>query len=168
MFKRFTKPTCLYLAILMLLCVFSVSIFAYAEGYDTYYANDPVVNKFINEYNDAYEEDITDIEQGNIRTKYFGNLKGTYLEMINANDAYAEAFTVKINCSENHDILFQVFGEMARILEPSLTDEALQEGIHALSETGYMVENLQVGNTLTVTFVPSGRIDIGASDYKGD
>lgn len=61
------------------------------------YAEDTVVNRFITEFNQNSAYEITDISKGNIRTKYFGYANGRYLEMINANDAAAEAFSLTIN-----------------------------------------------------------------------
>ena len=38
------------------------------------YADDVVVNRFISEFNNTYDDGIVDISMGNIRTKYYGYL----------------------------------------------------------------------------------------------
>lgn len=142
------------------------------------YADDVVVNRFITEFNDAYSDDIHDISKGNIRTKYFGYVRDTRLEMINANGAAAEAFSVSIYGGQDisdRDAMFAAFKEIAKVLEPSLTDEAISAAVDELIAGDVLTENYQVGNTLTVTYVPTKelsygkndcRVDILASDYK--
>ena len=63
------------------------------------YAEDDIVDRFITDYNAISQYQMTDIEKGNIRTKYFGHTNDCYIEMINATGAAAEAFCVKINDS---------------------------------------------------------------------
>ncbi len=142
------------------------------------YADDVVVNRFITEFNDAYSDDIHDISKGNIRTKYYGYVRDTRLEMINANGAAAEAFSVSIYGGQDvsdRDAMFAAFKEIAKVLEPSLTDEAISAAVDELIAGDVLTENYQVGNTLAVTYVPTKelsygkndcRVDILASDYK--
>ena len=61
------------------------------------YAEDTVVNRFITEFNNNSGYDFTDIRKGNIKTKYFAYANDCYVEILNANGAYAECFSVSIN-----------------------------------------------------------------------
>ncbi len=142
------------------------------------FADDVVVNRFITEFNEAYDDDIHDISKGNIRTKYYGYIRDTRLEMINANGAAAEAFSISIyggNEESDRDAMFSAFKEIAKILEPSLTNDAISAAIDELIAGDVLTENYQLGNTLSITYVPikelsygknDCRVDILASDYK--
>ena len=142
------------------------------------YAEDVVVNRFITEFNEAYENDIVDITKGNIRTKYFGYVKDVRLEMINANQAAAEAFVITIyggQAESDRDAMFAVFTDVAKILDSSLTDEIINAAIEDLIAQDVLVENYTIGSSLEITYVPikelsngttKCRIEIYASNYK--
>ena len=142
------------------------------------YADDKVVNRFITEFNDAYIDDIHDISKGNISTKYYGYVRDTRIEMINANGTAAEAFSISIYGGQdvsNRDAMFVAFKEIAKVLEPSLTDEAISATVDELIAGNVLTENYPVGKTLTITYVATKelsygkndcRLDILASDYK--
>ena len=142
------------------------------------YAEDIVVNRFITEFNNTYDDDIVEISKGNIRTKYFGKIRDTRIEMINANDAGAKAFSVTIYGGRevsDRDAMFAAFKEVVKILEPLLSDDAITGAIDELIAGDSLTENYQLGSTMLVTYVPtkelsSGknacRVDILAYDYK--
>lgn len=142
------------------------------------YAEDEVVNRFISEYNEKAAFQITDISKGNIRTKYFGHSNGRYIEMINANSAGAEAFCVTINGGqENTDkqAMYDVFREVAKILDPAITDEMIDAALTEFENKDVLIEGYAIGDSITVTYVPikelsygknACRIDISASNYK--
>ena len=67
------------------------------EEPEVIYAEDDVVNRFISEFNEKTKYEMTDISKGNIRTKFFAYANDCYMEMINANDAAAECFSISIN-----------------------------------------------------------------------
>ena len=142
------------------------------------YADDDVVNRFITEFNEQSNFEIAEISKGNIRTKYFGSANGRYLEMINANDAGAEAFCLTINGGQEESdkqSMYEVFREAVQVLDPSLTDEMIDAAISEFNNKDVLIEGYAVGDSLTITFVPikelsygknSCRIDIYASNYK--
>ena len=142
------------------------------------YAEDKVVNRFISEFNEQSSFEITDISQGNISTKYFGSANGRYLEMINANNAGAEAFCLTINGGqENADkqSMYEVFREAVKVLDPSITDDMIDAAISEFNNKDALIEGYSLGDTITITFVPikelsygktSCRIDLYASNYK--
>ena len=142
------------------------------------YAEDEVVNRFIIEFNANSVYEITNISKGNIKTKYFGYANGRYLEMINANDAGAEAFCLKINGGQeasDKQMMYEVFREAVKILDPSITDEMIDTTLAEFDDRDVLIEDYTLGDSLIITYVPtkelsygknSCRIDIYASNYK--
>lgn len=142
------------------------------------YAKDDVVNRFITEFNAVSSMEITDISQGNIRTKYFGYANGRYLEMINANGAGAEAFCLTINGGQEHSdkqAMYEVFREAVKILDPTITDEMIDAALTEFDTKDVLIEGYRMGDSLSITYVPtkelsygknSCRIDIYASNFK--
>lgn len=142
------------------------------------YAEDEVVNRFILEFNELSPFEITDISKGNIRTKYFGYANGRYLEIINANDAGAEAFCLTINGGQedaDKQSMYEVFREAVKVLDPSITDDMIDAAIAEFNNKDVLIEGCVLGEGITITFVPikelsygitSCRIDISASNYK--
>ena len=142
------------------------------------YAEDQVVNRFISEFNAQSAFEITDISKGNIRTKYFGSAYGRYLEMINANDAGAEAFCLTINGGQEDSekqSMYEVFREAVKVLDSSITDDMIDAAISEFNNKDVLIEGYVLSDCITITFVPikelsygktSCRIDINASNYK--
>ena len=145
---------------------------------DNTYADDDVVNRFITEFNEQSTFEITEISKGNIRTKYFGSANGRYLEMINANGAGAEAFSLTINGGQeaaDKQSMYEVFREAVKILDPSITDAMIDAALKEFDDKDVLIEGYALGDSITITYVPikelsygktSCRIDIYASNYK--
>ena len=143
------------------------------------YADDDIVNQFITDYNAISQYEMTDIEKGNIRTKYFGHTNNCYVEMINATDATAEAFCVTVNGGNNEEItesMFAVFPEVVHTLDSTITDEQIQQAIADFKDGNVMNEGYKLGDSLTITYIPlvfkddgsylaSSRLDISSSTY---
>lgn len=144
----------------------------------TIYAKDDVVNRFITEFNSVSSMEITDISQGNIRTKYFGYANGRYLEMINANDAVAESFCLTINGGQesvDKQAMYEVFREAVKVLDPTITDEMIDSALAEFDTKNVLIEGYVIGNNMIITYVPtkelsygknSCRIDIYAPNYR--
>ena len=129
------------------------------------YAEDELINKFINEYNAIAQYQMQDISKGNIRTKYHGNANGCWIEMINATEAAAEAFTISINAGNSegaNEKAFSVFADMAKVFDPQLTDEKISSAI-ALMEND---EKYDLSDEFTVVYSPSVEVSWGKTDYK--
>ncbi len=143
------------------------------------YADDVVVNRFISEFNSTSKYEFSDIRKGNIRTKYFGNANGCYIEMINANDAGAKCFSVKINGGQeiaDRDRMFETFGEVIKVLDPTITDSKAVEVVNNLKSQKYMTSDYVISNDVMIeTYVPivelsygksACRIDVISKNYK--
>ena len=137
---------------------------------ETVYAEDKVVNKFISEFNEKSPFKITNISKGNIRTKYYGNANGCYLEMLNAND---KTFSVSITGNtdvNNNEPLFEIFKIVVQTLAPSIQSKVIEDAI--LSFNNESVWNKKLGTTISVDYIPAGNhlnknnIRILASSYQ--
>lgn len=147
------------------------------DAVSTVFAEDYVVNRFISEFNNSQYE-ITKITKGNIRTKYYGYANDRRIEMINANEAAANAFCISIYGGKDDaskQSMYEVFREAAKTLDSSVTDEDINSVLLYFDEKDVLISNYHVGNSLTVTYVPikeistgvnACRIDISCSDYK--
>lgn len=138
----------------------------------TIYAEDEVVNRFISEFNEKNKYEITDISKGNIRTKFFAFANDCYIEMINANDAVAECFSISINGGKEiseRDKMFDVFAETIKVLDPSVTEEKIAEVVNYLEAEQYMVSDYVISDKVTVeTYVPIVELSYGKSDCRID
>lgn len=136
------------------------------------YAEDEVVNRFISEFNEKTKYEMTDISKGNIRTKFFAYANNCYIEMINANDAAAECFSISINGGKEiseRDEMFDVFAETIKVLDPSVTEEKITEVVNYLKAEQYMVSAYVVSDKVTVeTYVPIVELSYGKSDCRID
>lgn len=136
------------------------------------YAEDDVVNRFISEFNEKTKYEMTDISKGNIRTKFFAYANNCYIEMINANDAAAECFSISINGGKEiseRDEMFDVFAETIKVLDPSVTEEKITEVVNYLKAEQYMVSAYVVSDKVTVeTYVPIVELSYGKSDCRID
>lgn len=138
----------------------------------TVYAEDTVVNRFITEFNDKSGYDFSDIRKGNIRTKYYAYANECYVEILNANDAYAECFSVSINGGKetsDRDKMFAVFKQVLKTLDKSITDAQINSAIEYLESQQYMVSDYKISNSVTVeTYVPIVELSYGKSDCRID
>lgn len=131
----------------------------------TIYANDPVVNQFIIDYNAITTSAFTDISKGNIKTKYMAYSYGYYLELLDANDTGKIAVTInKTNDNANVGVsgMKEVFHDVAKSIDSSLSDDGINSYFDQLVSNTMMVENDTLG-TIKVTFIPDAKLSNGYS-----
>ncbi len=147
---------------------------------DIEYVKDPVINRFINEFNEKYPESpITDISKGNIRTKYHARVDGRGIEMINATEAAAGRLSIKIyggDTVEGQEEMYDVFRKIVQIVDPTISIDDIDETISYLKPQKHHTENssnIQVGKNISIDYFPlipdvySGtRIDMHIYNYK--
>lgn len=129
------------------------------------YAKDELVNRFINEYNAIAQYQMQDISKGNIRTKYHGNANDCWIEIINATGAAAEAFTISINAGNSdgaEEKAIAVFTDMAKVLDPELTDEKINE-VFLEHEKG---EALYFSDKFSASYSESVEMSWGKTDFE--
>lgn len=138
----------------------------------TVYAEDTVVNRFITQFNNKSGYDFSDIRKGNIKTKYYAYANECYVEILNANDAYAECFSVSINGGKeisDRDKMFAVFKQVVKTLDNSITDAQINSAIEYLKAQEYMVSDYKISNSVTVeTYMPIVELSYGKSDCRID
>ena len=129
------------------------------------YAKDELVNRFINEYNAIAKYQMQDISKGNIRIKYHCKVNGCWIEMLNATESDAEVFSIEINSGNSdgaEEKAFAVFTDMAKVLDPDLTDEKIKEAFVERQNGGTM----NFSDKFNVNFFKSTEESWGKTDYR--
>lgn len=138
------------------------------------YAADDLTNRFITEFNNQSVYPMTNITQGNIRTKYHGHVNDCWIEIINATEAYAETFNISIrgdNSDNSKEKAFGVFREIVKVLDSSLTDEQISNSIAELFDSTIIKDNILLGDNISIKYLPGlygdndYRIDVTAIGY---
>lgn len=135
------------------------------------YADDIVVNQFIGDFNSNSEYKINDISKGNIRTKYYGYINETRLEMINATDNVAGCFEISIYGGTNHETIlpmFDVFSAVLRVVDKTLIDEEISDAVQEIQNSKYLLEDYPIGENITITYVPSKELSSGINPARID
>lgn len=135
------------------------------------YADDEVVNKFISAFNAHSQYRFSDISNGNIRTKYFGTVNECYIEMINATESTAGSFCVKINGGQkdsDQERMLEVFKDVVYVLDPSVSDDKIQEAIDYFCAKGVLVEEYTLGENIVITYVPIVEVSYGKTSCRVD
>lgn len=129
------------------------------------YADDDVVNDFIAAYNASSASPITDIDKGNIRTKYFGYSYGYYLELLHANDSDKIKVTIT-ETNENADAgvagMRDVFHDIAKTVDPSLTDDEIYAYFDGLISGGVQSSGTKLGS-MEISYSPDIELSAGHS-----
>ncbi len=143
-----------------------------SDDNETVYASDKLVNRFINEFNDYSNFEMGEITKGNIRTKFFAYANDCYIEMINANDAAAECFSISINGGKGiteRDKMFKVATDVIKVLDPTIDDSKIIQVITYLESEEYMVSDYKItDNVIVKTYVPIVELSYGKSDCRID
>ena len=139
---------------------------------ETTYASDDVVNHFINEFNKYSDFEMSNISKGNIRTKFFAYANDCYIEMINANDAAAECFSISINGGKettDRTKMLEVAADVIKVLDSSISDDKIAQTITYLEGEQYMVNDYKITDYVLVeTYVPIVELSYGKSDCRID
>lgn len=129
------------------------------------YAEDEVVNNFIENYNSFSNSPIDNIEKGNIRTKYFGETFGYFIEMINSNDTNKISVTIN-KTNENANIgmdgMKEVFHDVIKTIIGNISDEDINSYFDKLVSNEYMLTEEAFDN-LEITFFPDKELSKGQS-----
>lgn len=137
------------------------------------YSEDEVVNDFINKYNAISDSDFTNITKGNIRTKYYADSYGYYVELLDAADTNKICVTIS-ETNENADSgvagMKDIFRDVIKTIDQNdgndvtYSDEQIDRYFDAMIEQGYLMED-DTGLGASVTFCPDtdssrGHIEI--------
>lgn len=131
-------------------------------------AEDEIVNQFITEYNNYSDNDISEARKGNIRTKYFVDIQGHYVELI----SYSEGLSISITGGQNNEAkqsMFNAFKEVLKVIDTTLTDEQINETVSYLINEEYMVSDYIISENVTLeTYVPIKELSTGLTTCRLD
>lgn len=129
------------------------------------FSEDPVVNAFVEAYNRLSSSPFSELEKGNIRTKYHGTSHGYYFELLHA----ANTDMIHISISQTNETvnagmtgMRDVFIDVTRAIDQSIDSESAGAFFDSLLEGDVIVEDASLGNTV-VTFVPDKELSSGRS-----
>jgi DNA-directed RNA polymerase subunit RPC12/RpoP len=132
-----------------------------------YADEDKLINDFITEYNSVSKSPITDVTNGNIRTKYYGSTYGFYCEFLHANDTGKIFITIN-ETNENADAgivgMRDAFHDLVKVIDNSLTDDQIYSVFD--SHVGYGTELKAELGTMTCSFYKDGE-DSRGQHYRG-
>ena len=128
------------------------------------FADDKVVNDFINNYNDISNSPLENIKKGNIKIKYFASGYGYYLELLHANDT--DQINVTINqTNENSESgvvgMKEVFHDIVRAIESSLSDDEINSYFDNLVSNETITDS-NLGS-LKIKYIPDKELSYGHS-----
>lgn len=129
------------------------------------FSEDPVVNAFVEAYNRLSSSPFSELEKGNIRTKYHGTSHGYYFELLHA----ANTDMIHISISQTNETvnagmtgMRDVFIDVTRAIDQSIDSESAGAFFDSLLAGDDIVEDTSLGNTV-VTFVPDKELSSGRS-----
>ena len=129
------------------------------------FSEDPVVNAFVEAYNRLSSSPFSELEKGNIRTKYHGTSHGYYFELLHA----ANTDMIHISISQTNETvnagmtgMRDVFIDVTRAIDQSIDSESAGAFFDSLLAGDVIVEDTSLGNTV-VTFVPDKELSSARS-----
>ena len=134
------------------------------EKKTTKFADDKVVNDFINNYNDISNSPLENIKKGNIKIKYSATSYGYYLELLHANDT--DKINVTINQTNENSAsgvagMKEVFHDIIKSIESSLSDDEIDNYFdNLMSNEIKTCFNL---GTLKIEYIPDNELINGYS-----
>lgn len=129
------------------------------------YAGDMVVDKFISDYNSISESGFTEIERGNIRTKYFAYSYGYYCELLNSSSSGKICVTIdetNENASLGVEGMRDIFRDVIKAIDSSVDDDEIFNCFDSLILDGKLQSDVSLGDTM-ITFCPDVELSYGYS-----
>ncbi len=138
-----------------------------------YFEKDDVVNQFITDYNNTQATQITDISQGNIKTKAYAYIDDTRILMLDAYGNTADCFEVTIyaggDSSEEIAAILDVFETVVAVLDDSLETADIATARETLENSMETNVTLDVGSVSVAYYASSAnnspRLELSTSDY---
>lgn len=134
------------------------------KNYQEKFADDEIVNDFIISYNKISASPFTDIEKGNIKTKYHALSDGYWFELLNAANTNAISVTIEqTNETAEQGVkgMKTVFRNVVKTIDDSLSDQEINDFFDTIVN-GYQVENQKLGKT-KIGFSPDVELSNGYS-----
>lgn len=125
---------------------------------------DEVVNDFINRYNAISKSPLENIKKGNIRTKYFADSYGYYLELLNSNATNKIAVTInETNETADDGVagMKDVFHDVMKVIDETRTDDEINSYFNDLISNKYLTEDSF--GTIDIVYSPDLELSNGHS-----
>lgn len=133
------------------------------------YADDIVINNFIRDFKTVSNYEVTNVQKGNIRTKYFVNINGQYCQLLNATDSEANYFEIIINGGnqkDDVDKIVNVYKEVIKTLDSTIMESQINDTVSTYISSQNVSTTFNISDTITVTFYPSVSLSYGNSDCR--
>ena len=132
------------------------------------YAKDLLIDHFISDFNEKSPYEISDISEGNIRTKYHCKVNGTNIDIVNATEALASCLSISIHGGKSPETIqsmFDVFYEIIKIVDSSMTEEEIKTEIQAVQNS---TSDFKIVDNIQITYIPSVELSYGLSNARID
>ena len=131
------------------------------------YAEDNLINKFITDFKSSSSYELTDIEKGNINTKYFAYINGQYCEFLNSTESLANCFNITIyggNEEEDINKIINVYKEVIKTLDSSISESYINDSIieHIKSPSN----SFKINDSISVKLYPIVELSYGKSKCR--
>ena len=137
------------------------------EEKENEYAEDNIVNEFIKQFKTTSNYELTDIEKGNIRTKYFAHINGQSCELLNATGTTANYFQITIYGGNNDgdiDKIIKVYEEVIKTLDPTISKTQIDSTMSEHRKNPATSYN--ISDSITVKLYPIVELSWGKSDCR--
>ena len=139
------------------------------EENDNEYADDIVINKFIKNFKKVSSYELTNIQKGNIRTKYFVNINGQYCQLLNNIGNETNDFEITINGGNKEgdvDKIANVYKEVIKSLDSNITEAQINDTISTYISSKTESTTFSINDKIAVKFYPSVSLSFGNSDCR--
>lgn len=145
----------------------SVSSSVNEEIKENKYVEDDLVNKFIEDFKSTSNYELTDIKNGNIRTKYYAYIDGQYCEFLNATENLANYFKITIyggNQKEDINKIINVYKEVIKTLDPTIPETSINDTV--MEHIQNQSSSYNLSDSIYVTVYPIIELSYGKSNCR--
>lgn len=106
------------------------------------YPDNEKINEFITSYNEKFDDQIDDVEKGNIRQKCYVSIENCRTELL---DADTGNFIIKISGGTTDDVnnhMFEAFKKVLVVIDPTLAESDINTLIEGLKSSNEEAENI--------------------------
>lgn len=133
------------------------------------YADDIVISNFIRDFKTVSSYELTNVQKGNIRTKYFVNINGQYCQLLNATDSEANYFEIIINGGKQKDDvdkIIDVYKEVIKTLDSTIMESQIDDTVSTYISSQNVSTTFNINDKIIVKFYPSISLSYGNSDCR--
>lgn len=139
------------------------------EEQEEKYADDIVINNFIRDFKTISNYELTNIQKGNIRTKYSVDINGQYCQLLNATDNQANYFEIIINGGNKKDDvnkIVNIYKEVVKALDSTIEESQINDTISTHINSKSTLTTFNINDKITVKYYPSVSLSYGNSDCR--